>query len=273
MLVHPDYAEQVETLVNRISQLEEENGRLKLLEETIARNTALFEALVANSWEGISLIGPDRRIVRVVRSALGYQPFEVSGTRIESLIHPDDREILLDCWNELLARRAKSVEFEGRIRNPDGSYGWVLARLTDMLDDPNVQAIVCNCAHVTERKRHELVRAEFDAIAESADRAVFSVDLDGVILTWNEGAKKLLGYPSKEVVGRDIAILIPGDLQEEERCMRIEAGQEGRPREWSTMRVHRNGLRMPLQVTLTPVLDRYGRARSFCHVAVPESQK
>jgi PAS domain S-box-containing protein len=267
MLAHPDYAEQIESLLNRISHLEEENGLLKLLEETVARNTALFEALVANSWDGISLIGPDRRIIRVVHSAMGYQPFEISGIRIESLIHPDDREILLVCWDELLTRRAKSVDFEGRIRNPDGSHGWVMARLTDMLDDPYVQAIVCNCADVTQRKQRELVLAEFDAIARSADRAVFSVDLDGGILTWNGGAEKLFGYSSEEVAGRHIAMLVPDELREEERRIRSEAGQEGHAREWNTIRVNRNGAKMPVQVTLTPAFNRYGRVGSFCHLA------
>jgi PAS domain S-box-containing protein len=263
MFTSPDYAAQIEKLTSRLSELEQENANLRLLDETIRRNTAMFEALVSNSSDGIALAGPDRRMVRVVRTALGYSPMQVIGMPFEAIIHAEDQHILLDCYNQLLDGRSKSVEFEGRFQRPDGSTGWVLAKLTDMLDDPDVQAIVCNYTDVTTRKQRDLMLDEFAAIVESADRAIFSKDLDGLILTWNRGAQKLFGYSSEEVSGRHIWILVPPELQDEEQRCRRQVCEGAQMMEFRTTRVRKDGSRISLLLRLAPVLDRYGRARAI----------
>ncbi len=265
MFTYPDYAAEIEKLTSRVSELEEENANLRLLDDTVRRNTAMFEALIANSSDGITLTGPDRRIVRVVHSAMGFSAGEVVGLPLESILHPEDQDILVDCYGQLLTGRAKSVEFEGRVCGPDGSIRWALAKLTDMLDDPNVQAIVCNCADVTQRKQRELIMAEFDAIVESADRAVFSKDLDGRILTWNPGAERLFGYSREETSGRHIWMLVPPELRDEEESARERVRKTAKPLELRTIRVCKDGSKIPVLVQLAPVLDRYGRPRGISH--------
>jgi PAS domain-containing protein len=54
------------------------------------------------------------------------------------------------------------------------------------------------------------------AIVESSADAILSVDLDGIIATWNRGAEKLLGYTADEVIGKPGTMLIPADRQGEE---------------------------------------------------------
>jgi PAS domain S-box-containing protein len=261
-----DYVEEIEKLVNRISQLEDENASLRLLDETITRNTAMFEALVANSSVGIALIGTDRRIVRLVRSAFGFSADEVAGRAFETILHPDDQAILVDCCTQLLDGSTKSVEFEGRVCVPDGSVKWVLARLTDMLDDPNVQAIVCNYVDVTQQKERELILAEFADIVASVDRAVFSEGLDARILTWNPGAERLFGYPPEEVLGCDAVMLAPPELHREEQRVREEVRETTQAAELRTIRICRDGSRIPALVRVAAVLDRYGRPRGFSHL-------
>lgn len=263
MFTSPNYAAEIGKLISRISELEEENANLRLLDEAITRNTAMFEALLAHSSDGIALMGPDRRIVRVVRTAMGFTAGEVAGLPIESLIHPDDQGILVECYDRLLKGCSKSEEFEGRICRPDGSIRWVLAKFTDLLDDPNVQAIVCNYSDVTQWKQRDLILAEFAAIVESSDRAIFSKDLEGRILTWNRGAQKLYGYTSEEISGRHIRTLVPLELQDEEQSTRRLVGENSQPLEIRTSRVGRGGSRIPVLVQLAPVLDRYGRTRGI----------
>ena len=154
------YEAEIERLSSRISQLEDEIARLRLVEETVSRNTAMFEALVANCSDGIALIAPDRRIVRVVRAAMGFSAGAVAGRPLESFIHPDDRRMLIHCFEQLLNGSEKYLEFEGRVCSADGAIRWVFAKLTDMLDDPNVQAIVCNYSDVTQGKERDLMLAK-----------------------------------------------------------------------------------------------------------------
>ena len=265
MFGRQDYVTEIEKLTSRISELEEKQANLRLLDEAVRRNMAMFEALVANSSEGIALTGPDRRIVKIVKAVLGYDPADLSGAPFDSILHVEDADILVDCYVELLSRRSTSIEFEGRFRRPDGSYGWLRAKLTDMLDDPDVQAIVCNYTDITRHKQHDLMAAEFAAIVESADQAIFSKDLDGNILTWNQGAQRQYGYSSEEVAGRHVWMLVPPEFQEEEQRSRKRVQIAAQPLRLRTLRVRKDGLRIPVLVQLAPVLDRYGRTRGISH--------
>src|SRR3712207_8943888 len=65
------------------------------------------------------------------------------------------------------------------------------------------------------------LRADFapfwlSAIIESAEDAVISKSLEGVILSWNRGAERIFGYTADEVVGKPVTILIPDDQIDEE---------------------------------------------------------
>ena len=55
----------------------------------------------------------------------------------------------------------------------------------------------------------------FASIIESADEAITSKSLDGIITSWNKGAEKLYGYTSEEIIGRSVDILVPEDKKEE----------------------------------------------------------
>src|ERR1700741_5262745 len=54
------------------------------------------------------------------------------------------------------------------------------------------------------------------AIIVSSDEVIISKNLDGIITTWNEGARRVFGYSAKEIVGQSILVLIPEDLRHEE---------------------------------------------------------
>jgi PAS domain-containing protein len=128
-------------LLERIDQLEGEN---KTLREAILRNSRMFEALLRNGSEGITLTGPDRRIVRVVKGLTGIDPVSFSGRLIESLAVPEDREIVVRAYHGLLEGQYRKTTILVRVPRADGSIIRHMATLTDMLDDPNVQGIVWN---------------------------------------------------------------------------------------------------------------------------------
>lgn len=148
----------VEQLTARISDLMEEN--LRLLHETTRRNHALFETLLANSTAGITLTGPDRRIIRVVRGLTGFSTTDLTGTLIESLAVPEDQPVIVDCYRQLLSRSCCQVKREIRVPRSDGPIRRFSITLTDMLDDANVQAIVWNYHDVTAEKEQNLKGAE-----------------------------------------------------------------------------------------------------------------
>lgn len=142
-----DCKERVEELTAQISDLMQEN--LRLLNETMRRNNALFEALLANSADGITVTGPDRRIVRVVRGLTGFSTIDLTGALVESLAIPEDQKLILDSYRLLLSRSCAQVKREIRVPCADGTIRRFSITLTDMLDDPNVQGIVWNYRDTT----------------------------------------------------------------------------------------------------------------------------
>jgi PAS domain S-box-containing protein len=223
--------------------------------------------MLSHSRDAIILTGPDGRIVRIVRSIAGYSPLEMAGTPVEMGVHPEDRDTVRDCYRRLLSRAAASVEIEVRILRPEGSSFWAEVTVTDMLDAPDVQAIVCNFSDITLRKEHELAMAEFEAIVQSSDYAIFSKDAAGQILTWNRGAQNMFGYTAGEITGNHIGVLVPEELREEERTARERAFETGEAIEFRTERVHKDGSRIPVALQLSPVLDRHGRVRGLSHIS------
>src|SRR4051812_3216920 len=102
------------------------------------------------------------------------------------------------------------------------------------------------------------VAQHLTAIVESSGDAIISEDLDGRILSWNRGAERLFGYPPSEMVGRRISVLIPDDRADEERreLQRIASGEVIEP--FDTVRMHRDGHRLPVSVSVFPLRDTSG---------------
>jgi PAS domain S-box-containing protein len=115
--------------------------------------------------------------------------------------------------------------------------------------------------------RHEATeavrRAERNAsllasIVESSDDAIVSKSLEGIIMSWNQGAERLFGYTAAEVIGKSINILIPPDhIEEEPRILaRLRRGE--RVDHFETIRVRKDGSRLNISLTISPVKDAQG---------------
>ncbi len=260
-------ADELQSLRERISELEGEIANLTRLEDTIQRNNGLFEALLSASQDGIALTTPDARIVRIVKSVLEYGPLTMSGVSIYDIIHPEDRAAMRECYFQLVRQRAHRVCHEVRMLKADGSVVWVEGAVTDMLDDPNVLAIVHNYRDVTQRKQAELAALELAAVIEQAPFAFFSEDGEGNIQSWNSGAERLFGYTTREMIGWHISRLAPPEVQAEESALRAAVVRSGAPvGPLSTVRIHKDGLRIPLELTLTPMI-RDGRVRGILNLS------
>lgn len=103
------------------------------------------------------------------------------------------------------------------------------------------------------------IQAMWAAIVEDSDDAIVSKDLSSIITTWNRGAERLFGYSADEVIGRSITLLIPADRQDEEDTIlgRIRAGQ--RIDHFETIRVRKDGSRVEISLTVSPIRGRSGQ--------------
>ena len=96
------------------------------------------------------------------------------------------------------------------------------------------------------------------SIVASSDDAIVSKDLDGVIMSWNQGAEQVFGYTAEEVIGKPITLLIPPDRHDEEPRIleQIRAGKK--IDHYETVRQHKDGRLIDISLCVSPVRDERG---------------
>ena len=108
--------------------------------------------------------------------------------------------------------------------------------------------------------RSEEDRADWvAAIVDSFDDAIVSKTLDGVITSWNRAAQAMFGWTAAEAVGQRITLIIPRERwpEEDEVLARVRKGES--IDHFDTVRERKNGERIDVSLTVSPVKDARGR--------------
>jgi PAS domain S-box-containing protein len=99
----------------------------------------------------------------------------------------------------------------------------------------------------------ELAQYWLAALIESADDAIISKTLEGIITSWNHGAERIFGYTADEIIGKSVTVLIPeGHLDEEPAILaRLRAGQ--RIEHYETVRIRKDRKLIDISLTVSPI--------------------
>jgi PAS domain S-box-containing protein len=110
-------------------------------------------------------------------------------------------------------------------------------------------------------------RSRLATIIDSADDGIISKDLNGIVRSWNEGARRMFGYSSEEMVGQPVLRLIPEELhyEEDEILRKLRAGE--RIDHYETTRIKKNGAMIEVSVTISPIRDESGRVIGASKIA------
>jgi len=111
---------------------------------------------------------------------------------------------------------------------------------------------------ITERKRAEEIQQRMASLVESADDAIVTKNLDGVIRSWNPGAERLLGYCADDMIGQPITRLIPDDRQDEERMILDHIRSGKRFAHFETVRRRKDGSLVDVSLTISPICNPAG---------------
>jgi PAS domain S-box-containing protein len=126
---------------------------------------------------------------------------------------------------------------------------------------------------VTDRRRDEEKAQRLAAIVESSGDPIISKNLNGVITSWNNAAERLFGYMAEEIIGKDIAAIIPADRQQEEGTIleRIRRGQS--IERFETVRRRKDGSLIEISLTVSPIKDAYGNVIGASKIARDISER
>jgi two-component system CheB/CheR fusion protein len=167
-----------------------------------------------------------------------------------------DPELLADAGQVLsqLTPREKEVST---------AEGWWSRRIMPYrTQDDRVEGVVITFVDVSERKQAaDAIVRRLVAIVESSADGIFSKDLDGVIRTWNRGAERLYGHTAEEAVGQSVRLIIPEDRAGELAAI-MDQLRCGESVAMETERVRKDGQRVPVALTISPLRDGAGRVTS-----------
>jgi PAS domain S-box-containing protein len=178
------------------------------------------------------------------------------------LFWPDGTPLAHDeCPMAIALKTQRAVRgVEAVFERPDGKRVPFAPYPTPLFDSAGVLVGAVNMLlDISERKNSERAEQHLAAIVASSDDAIISKDLNGIIVTWNKGAEHLFGYSADEIIGRPVTTLMPPERQNEEPGIlaRIRRGEQ--IEHYETVRQRKDGTRIDISLTVSPVRDGSGR--------------
>jgi PAS domain S-box-containing protein len=224
----------------------------------------------------IFLLGPEGDIRSWNQGAertMGYLADEIIGSSFSRFYGPEDLAAHKPEFELEVAARDGRIEDEGwRIRK-DGTRFWANTVITALR---NSAGAVTGFAKVTRdlslrREAEEQLRESEEIfrllVSSVKEYAIFLLDPDGNVATWNAGAQRIKGYAPNEIIGRHFSAFYS---EEDIRNRKPERELEIAIREGSVedegWRIRKDGTRFWANVVITAVLDRHGRLRGFAKV-------
>jgi PAS domain S-box-containing protein len=266
--------------------------------DCLAREVRLLLDSAAGGLCGIDRAGRVTFINRAGALMLGYQPEEMRGKDLHTLIHHSHEDGSSfthgDCPIYRAAQASQcSHTDEDRFWRRDGTSFLVEIDSCPVFEGEVLKGAVVTFADITERKQIEeeiRVRANWEkAMMDSADYAVIATAPDGVIQTFNRAAERMLGYGAGEVIGKVTPALIhdPQEVLDRATDLSMELGERIEPgfdvfvaktrrglsneHEWTYIK--KDGTRFPVLLSVTGLKDSSGAIIGFLGLAVDISER
>jgi PAS domain S-box-containing protein len=247
-------------------------GGIGVLDPGDHRLHVLFES----SPIGAVIVSLDGTVLAVNPAACrlwGRTEDELVGSPAQGMVYPDDRDDALGSLAELLDDRVDEVRSERRYLRPDGSVTWseAVSQVIRAADGAPlyIQSVLVD---VTERKAAEQARAWLEDVVKSSQDAIIGTTVDGIILNWNDGAERIFGYTSEEMVGRNATLLRPPGSEDETAQLTTRIGR-GERIEHRVVRVRKDGTTVTLLASSTPIRDSSGAVVGTASVARDVGEK
>jgi PAS domain S-box-containing protein len=186
--------------------------------QRLAESEARFRTLTESAFDIVSMHDAEGTIVYespAITRALGYTPDQLVGTSAYDLLHPDDLTAVAEAMADGVETPGAAAQMAFRLRHEDGSWRMFDAIGVNLLNDPDVGAVVVTSRDVTERWLAEDAGrrsdARYRALLEQSFDAVTVLGADGVVSYASRAIEQILGYTPAEFTGLDHRSLIHPD--------------------------------------------------------------
>ncbi|CAM3302016.1 sensor histidine kinase [Corallococcus soli] len=210
----------------------------------------------------------------------GYKAEEILGQHFSRFYPAEDVALGKPQLELEIVTREGRFEEEGWRLRKDGSRFWANVVITALRDDQGVlRGFGKVTRDFTERKltQERLLQSEerFRLLVESIqDYAIYMLDPEGRVSTWNAGAERIKNYRAEEVLGQHFSRFYPPEevaRGKPQRALRV-AAEEGRFEE-EAWRIRKDGTRFWASVVITALYDPQGTLRGFAKVTRDFTQR
>jgi PAS domain S-box-containing protein len=134
-------------------------------------------------------------------------------------------------------------------------------------DIGTIGGIVFVFRDISRRRQAELAANRLAAIVSGSDDAIVSKDLNGIVTSWNAGAERVFGWTEREMLGQSILKVIPPERHHEEPDILARFQRGSRVDHFETVRVRKDGTRIDVSLTISPIRDEEGRVVGASKIA------
>ncbi|PKN92400.1 MAG: hypothetical protein CVU44_14785 [Chloroflexi bacterium HGW-Chloroflexi-6] len=235
-------------------------------EETLRKSEIRFRKLIENAPGAITLLGTDGRLKFVSSSTervMGYTPEETLGANPADYTHPDDLPMVIGVLQELLQNPGQQRTLQYRFKHKDGSWRWVESTISNLLQEPGIEALTFNFQDISERKKTEEALNLQATALNAAANAIVITDRNGAIQWINPAWTALTGYSAEESFGKTPRILKSGSQDENFYNIMWDTILSGQVWRKELVNRHKDGSLYTEDETITPVYDENSEITHF----------
>ncbi len=257
----------------------------------IERELAFFRGILEHSIDAIVILDVDSRIVAWNRGAeimFGYTAKEAIGKPINFLL-PEDQwgQCRENFRKAVLEGNVKDIESIRYTKNGDtiiveqtltsiydstGELVGFVAIMRDITRRKKAEIELKNTCEELERRTREILQVQKElyhlaSIVENSNDAIYSVDLEGKITSWNQTAEKMFGWSRDEAIGMDSSNLLPEEIKNETDFILSRLRDGDSDLRFETRRLTKNGDIIDVEIAISPLLDEVEGLRGFSVIA------
>ena len=253
-----------------------------MMQEALRRQTSILELILNSMHEGVIVCDENGELLLVNRSAEIMLKLDEPLTSLSQVkaVHTHEQSIQAGqrVWHQHpLARALKGetvADYELSLYDRRRGLAVTLSHASAPLKAANGEIVgavdVFRDVTDSHRARHDLQRAEehFRLLVEgTTDYAIFMLDGDGLVVSWNPGAERILGYRKEEIIGKDFATFFTTEDQVRGEPMRKlrQAVTEGRSEE-DSWRIRKDGQRFWCTGVIGALHDDDGKVKGFVEI-------
>jgi PAS domain S-box-containing protein len=243
--------------LNRVLQVQMD--AVERAQREVREEQSYTRSLIEASLDPLVTIAPDGKITDV-----NVATETVTGHSRQELIGTDFCDYFTDpvkarAGYQQVFREGGVHDYELEIRHRDGRITPVLYNASIYHDRAGaIAGVFASARDISERRHGEAALRQLAAIVEFSDDAIISKSLDGTIVTWNKAAERLYSYTADEAIGKNMSIIVPPELHEELDILLRRVGHGEYIEHHDTVRMRKDGSRVDVSVSLSPVKDSAG---------------